>query len=74
MEAGARPELNAQRYVERWLSLSKPPFRTLTTTGTPVLGRLVLNCCEPGNFGTRLSYERISQLLESAQVRFPGRK
>ena len=31
-------------------------------------------CCEPGNFGTRPSYEGISQHLESAQVRFPGRK
>ena len=25
-----------------------------------------------GNFGTRLSYEGTSQLLESAQVRFPS--
>ena len=31
-------------------------------------------CCKPGNFGTRPSYDGISQLLESAQVRFPGRK
>ena len=40
MEAGARPELNAQRYAERWLSLPKPSFRTLTTTGTSGSGKV----------------------------------
>ena len=44
-----------------------------TATGI-ILGRLFCKCCESGNFGTRPSYEGISQLLGIAQVRFPGRK
>ena len=48
MEAGARPELNAQRYAERWLSLSKPPYGIVRTTGTStVLGRLILTAVSP---------------------------
>lgn len=51
MESGARPELNAQRYavVEG----------IITTTGGDS-GKVNPECCESGNFGTRLSYERIS--------------
>ena len=48
--------------------------RGCTITGIFILGRLVLRCHESGNFGTRPSYDGISQLLGIAQVRFPGRK
>ena len=82
MESGTKPELNAQRYAvlrcARWLSLSK--LLCVLQTSENNHWKLIFwegficYCCESGNFGTRLLYERISQLLESAQVRFPGRK
>ena len=59
MESGVRPGLNAQRYAERWLSLSKSPYGIVTTTGGNS-GKVNSECCEPGNFGTRPSYEGTS--------------
>ena len=76
MESGARPELNAQRYAAECHCRARPGnlSKGRTITGIIILGRFALKYCKPGNFGTRLSYERISQLLGTAQSRFPGRK